>query len=82
MAMQTLSFNEVLENIETLPDERQAALVEIVLLRLRERRRGEIRRNAELAREQFATGQLPRGTVDDLLRDLMTISPLTLNSEP
>jgi len=62
MAMQTLTFNEVLENIETLPDERQAALVEIVLLRLHERRREEIRRNAELAREQFATRQLPRGS--------------------
>jgi len=70
--MQTLTFDKVLENIEALPVERQEALVEIVRLRLRERRREEIRSNAELARQQLAAGQLPRGTVDDLLRDLLS----------
>jgi len=70
--MQTLTFDKVLENIEALPVERQEALVEIVRLRLRERRREEIRSNAELARQQLAAGQLPRGTVEDLLRDLLS----------
>ena len=68
--METLTFNEVLETIEALPPERQQVLVEIVRLRLGERRREEIRQNAALAREQFAAGKLPCGTVEDLLDDL------------
>jgi hypothetical protein len=74
--METLVFNEVLEAVEALPPERQQTLVEIMRLRLGERRREEIRRNAELAREQFVAGQLPRGTVEDLLRDLLTEEPV------
>lgn len=70
--MEALTFNEVLETIEALPPERQQVLVEIVRLRLGERRREEIRRNAEFAREQFAAGNLPCGTVEDLLGDLLT----------
>ena len=73
--MPVLTFNEVLESIEALSLERQQVLVQIVQQRLRERRREEIRQNAEAARKQFAAGQLPRGTVEDLLHDLLAPDP-------
>ena len=65
----TLTFGELLDTIAELPVEWQETLVDLVQLRLREQRRKEIARNAAEARAQFAAGQLPRGTVDDLLAD-------------
>lgn len=68
--MTTLVFDELLDTIAELPVERQETLIDLVRLRLREQRRNEIARNAAEARAQFAAGQLPRGTVDDLLAEL------------
>ena len=68
--MQTMTFDNLLEEIETLPSERQETLVEILQHRLHEQRRQEIARHAKEARELFYAGRLPRGTVDDLVRDL------------
>ena len=68
--MQTMTFDSLLEEIETLPSERQETLVEVLQYRLRERRRQEIARHAREARELFYAGRLPRGSVDDLVRDL------------
>ena len=70
--MTTLTFDELLDTIVDLLVERQETLVDLVRLRLREQRRKEFSRNAAEARAQFATGQLPRGTVDDLLADWRT----------
>ena len=65
----TLTFGELLNTIAELPVKWQEPLVDVVQLRLREQRRKEISRNVAEARAQFAAGQLPRGTVDDLLAD-------------
>ena len=70
--MTTLTFDELLDTIADLPVERQETLVDLVRLRLREQRRKEFARNAAEARVQFAAGQLPRGTVGDLLADWRT----------
>ena len=70
--MTTLTFDELLDTIADLPVERQETLVDLVRLRLREQRRKELTRNAAEARARFAAGQLPRGTVDDLLADWRT----------
>jgi len=67
--MTTLTFDEFLDTIAELPVERQETLVDLVRLRLREQHRKEFARNAAEARAQFAAGQLPLGTVDDLLAD-------------
>ena len=68
--MKTMTFDSLLEEIETLPSERQETLVGILQHRLQERRRQEIARHAKESRELFYAGRLPRGTVDDLIRDL------------
>jgi hypothetical protein len=70
--MTTLAFDELLDTIAELPVEPQETLVDLVRLRLREQRRKEFARNAAEARAQFAAGQLPRGTVGDLLADWRT----------
>ena len=68
--MKTMTFDELLDGVEALSFERQEALVEIVRMRLHERRREEIRRNAEMARADFEAGRLPCGSVEDLMLDL------------
>ena len=71
-AMNAKTFDALLEEIETLPLERQETLAEILRHRLAEKRRKEIARNAREARELFENekGQLPCGSVDELMRDL------------
>ena len=68
--MSTVTFKEALELIESLPDEERWSLIEIVRRRLVEKRRDEIAESVRQAREDFARGDVKRGTVEDLLRDL------------
>jgi hypothetical protein len=68
--MSTVTFREALELIESLSDEERLALVEIVKHRLVERRRDEIAESVREAREDYARGEVRKGTADDLLRDL------------
>ena len=69
LSIMPMTFDSLLEEIETLPSERQETLVEILHHRLQERRRQEIARHAKEAREVFYAGRWPRGTVDDLVRE-------------
>lgn len=69
---ETLTFNELLEAIDRLPREEQKMLGEIVHNRVVEQRRGEIAHNAETARQFYLKGELRRGTLDDLEKDLLS----------
>jgi hypothetical protein len=53
-----------------LPVEQQETLVEVLQKRLVELRRQAIAQNAAEARQLYASGALPAGSVDDLLADL------------
>ena len=68
--MNATPFDTLLEEIDALPVERQEMLMDIVRKRLAEARRREIAGNARTARELFEKGELPCGTVDDLMNDL------------
>ncbi|MBI3808501.1 MAG: hypothetical protein HY281_13475 [Nitrospirae bacterium] len=68
--MSTVTFREALDLVESLSDEERLALVEIVKRRLVERRRDEIAESVREARENYARGEVRKGTADDLLRDL------------
>ena len=70
MRNQSMTFQDALETVETLPEEQQENLIEIVQHRLIDRRRQEIADNIKTAREEYAQGQLQRGTVDDLMKEL------------
>jgi hypothetical protein len=71
MEMETpLTFDALLDTVSALPPERQETLIDLVR-RLSERRRDEIAQNAVEARALFASGKLPRGTVDELMTDIL-----------
>ncbi len=68
--MNSPTFQEALEMIEALPEEQRWSLMDLVRRRLVEERRDEIARSIREAREEYARGEVKRGTVDDLLREL------------
>ena len=72
--MQTLvnstHFQEAIESVEALPPDDQMLLIEIIRQRLSQYRRAELIAEVAEAREAYQRGDVLRGTVDDLLKDL------------
>ncbi|MGV0023722.1 hypothetical protein [Phormidesmis priestleyi] len=68
--MQSATFGGVLDAIESLSIEDQEALIALVQHRLIERRRTEIATNIALAKAEYQTGQVFRGTVEDAIAEL------------
>jgi ClpP class serine protease len=68
--MKTRTFDEVLELIESFPDEQRESLLEIVRNRLIEERREQLAQTVQEARGEYARGEVRQGTVDDLMREL------------
>lgn len=68
--MKAVTFNEALEIIESLPEEQREDLIEVVKHRLTEERRVKLAQNIAEAREEYARGEVKRGSVDDLLHEL------------
>ncbi|MEW6497264.1 MAG: hypothetical protein AB1589_32890 [Cyanobacteriota bacterium] len=67
---QIINFDQVLESIEKLSVEDQEALIDLVQRRLVERRRAEIATNIIKAQEEYQSGRVMRGTVDELMAEL------------
>jgi len=67
---QAPSFDVVLESVEALSIEEQEVLLDLVRRRLIERRRAEIAQNIAKAQEEYRTGQVRRGTIDELMAEL------------
>ncbi len=63
-------FQEVIEVVESLPPDDQALLIEIVQERLVQWRRAELVKDVVESRSAYKSGDIQRGTVADLLRDL------------
>ncbi|MCP2731360.1 hypothetical protein [Limnofasciculus baicalensis] len=68
--MQSVTFNSVLEEIETLSSEDQAALIVILQRRLIESRRAKIAANIAQAKQDYQSGNVFRGTVDEAIAQL------------
>lgn len=66
----TSTFQNALEVIESLPEEQQESLIDIVHHRIIERRREILAKNIHEARQEYLRGDVKRGTVDDLLKEL------------
>ncbi len=64
------SFDAVLESVEALSVEEQEALLDLVRRRLVERRRSEIAANIARAQEEYQSGKMSWGTVDELMAEL------------
>lgn len=69
-AAQSLSFQDLIDVIESLPLDDQFVLVEIINKRIIERRREGLVAEVKEAREAFRSGEVKRGTVKDLMKDL------------
>ena len=68
--MKTGTFDEALEIIESFPEEQKESIIEIVKRRLTEERRERLVQTVTEAREEYARGEVRRGTVDDLMLDI------------
>jgi len=68
--MKTTTFDEALEIIESFPEEQRESIVEIVKRRLTEERRERLAQTVKEAREEYARGEVRRGTVDDLMHEI------------
>ena len=65
-------FRRVIEDVETLPVDDQMLLVEIIRQRLIQHRRSELIAKVAEARQAYQVGNVRRGTVEDLLKELDT----------
>jgi len=68
--MKTGTFDEALEIIESFPEEQKESIIEIVKCRLTEDRRERLAQTVKEAREEYARGEVRRGTVDDLMLEI------------
>ena len=66
----TPKFNEILEQIDTLPCDDQEMLIDLVKRRLVERRREEIADNIVKAHQEYQSGEVFRGSVEDVIAEL------------
>ena len=65
-----VTFQEVLDIVESLPEYQQEDLVDIIRRRLVEQRRDRLANSIREAREEYARGEVKRGTVDDLMKEI------------
>ncbi len=68
--MKTGTFDEALEIIESFPDEQKESIIEIVKQRLTDERRERLAQTVKEARDEYARGEVRRGTVDDLMLEI------------
>ncbi len=69
---QTVSFQEALDIIESFPDYQQHDLIDIVRNRLIEKGREMIAGNVKEAREEYSRGEVRKGSVDDIMKEVIT----------
>ena len=62
--------DEAFDIIESFPEDQRDSIVEIVKRRLTEERREQLAQTIKEAREEYARGEVRRGTVEDLIREV------------
>ena len=67
---QSLSFQDLIEAVESMPLDDQSMLVELINKRIMEKRRSELVDEVQEARRAFKKGEVKRGTLEDLMKDL------------
>jgi hypothetical protein len=68
-SQQTVTFQEALDIIESLPEHQQEDLINIIQRRRLERRRELLAESIKEARAEYARGEVTRGTVDNLMQE-------------
>ena len=67
---QNVTFQEALDIIESLPEYQQKDLIDIIQHRLIEHGRDLIAENIKEAKEAYAKGEVKKGSVDELMKEL------------
>ena len=57
--------------LESFPEKQRESIVEIVKRQLTEERRERLAQTVKEARQEYARGEVRRGTVDDLIREIV-----------
>ena len=65
-----VTFQDVLDMIESLPKEQQENLIAFIRRRLIEHKREVLAERINEAREEYRLGKVRRGTVDDLMNEI------------
>jgi len=65
-----VTFQDVLDMIESLPEEQQENLIAIIRRRLIEHKREVLAERINEAREEYRLGKVRRGTVDDIMKEI------------
>jgi len=71
----TTTFQEALDAIESLPEIQQEDLINLIRRRLVEQRREKIVKGVREARREYTSGEVKKGSLDDLMRDLSEWGP-------
>jgi hypothetical protein len=69
-SQQTVTFQEALDIVESLPEYQQEDLISIIQRRRLERRRELLAESIKEARAEHARGEVTRGTVDELIQEV------------
>jgi len=67
---QTVTFQDALEVVESLPEQQQEDLIDIIRRRIIEHRRDLLAENIKKAKQEFARGEVKRGSIADLMKEL------------
>ena len=67
---QSMSFQDLIDAVETMPLDDQAMLVNLINKRIQEKRRAELLAGVQEARDAFSRGEVKRGSFEDLMKDL------------
>ena len=69
-AVHSLSFQDLVDAVESMPLDDQSMLVELINKRIIEKRRAELVARVQEARDAFKRGDIKSGTFEDLMKDL------------
>jgi len=67
---QIVTLQGALEIIESLPEYQQEDIIDIIRHKLIDHRRELLAKNIQEAREEYVRGEVKKGSVDDLMRDI------------
>jgi len=65
-----VTFQEALEIIEEFPESQREDLINIVRQRIIEQRRELLAKSVEEAKAEYSKGEIKKGTVSDLMKDI------------
>jgi hypothetical protein len=66
----TSAFQSAIEVVEALSLDEQAILIDIIDKRLKQQRRSELLQEVKAAEQDYAAGEVRRGSVTDLMAEL------------